>query len=136
MLKLAQDNELELRKAKCELEEAKRALELNVTRQIDAERQSVRDAALAEAAEEYRLKDAEKDHKLQEAMKVNDELRRKLQQGEVAELELEQILHDSWPFDEILPVPKEVRGADVLQQVHSRSGFGCGRILWEAKGRS
>jgi len=70
---------------------------------------------------------------------MNEELSRKLQQGsqqiqgEVLELDLENVLRDCCPSDEILPVPKGVRGADVLQRVNSRSGVCCGLIIWEAK---
>lgn len=135
----AQKKELQLRKEKRELEAAKESLELEVARRLDAERQQIRDEALTSAAEQHRLKDAEKDKKLQEALRVNEELTRKLQQGsqqtqgEVLELELEELLRDTCPLDEILPVPKGVRGADVLQKVKDRAGLACGLILWEAK---
>jgi hypothetical protein len=138
-LKEARGNEFQLRREKRALEDAKRNLELDVARRVDAERQRIRDEALKDADEQHRLKDAEKDHKLQEAVKMNEELRRKLQQGsqqiqgEVLELELEEFLRDTFSFDEILPVPKGVRGADVLQKVNTRAGLSCGLILWEAK---
>jgi len=138
-LQEARGNELQLRKEKRDLEIAKKNLELEVARKVDAERQHIREDALKEAAEQHRLKDAEKDHKLQEALKMNEELNRKLQQGsqqtqgEVLELDLEDVLRDCCRFDEILPVPKGVRGADVLQRVNSRSGVCCGLIIWEAK---
>jgi hypothetical protein len=132
-------NELQLRKEKRDLETAKRNQDLEVARKVDAECEHIREEALTEAANEHRLKDAEKDHKLQEAVKLNSELTRKLQQGsqqiqgEVLELELEDILRGCCRFDEILPVPKGVRGADVLQRVTTRSGVRCGLIIWEAK---
>ena len=68
-----------------------------------------------------------------------EELRRKAEQGsqqlqgEVQELELEEILRAAFPFDSIEPVPKGIRGADVLQKVHNQSGHFCGTILWESK---
>lgn len=138
-LREAQGKELELRKEKRELEAAKAALELDVARKIDAERNQIREDARKEASEEHQLRDAEKDQRLQEALKVNNELHRKLQQGsqqiqgEVMELELEGVLRDSCPFDEILPVSKGVRGADVLHKVNTRAGLPCGSIIWEAK---
>jgi hypothetical protein len=36
-------------------------------------------------------------------------------------------------MDEVLPVPKGVNGADLLQRVRSPSGQLCGTIVWEAK---
>lgn len=138
-LQEAQNKELQLRKEKRELEAGKKSLELDVTRKVDAERERIRTEALTQAAEEHRLKDAEKDKKLSDALKINEELNRKLQQGsqqtqgEVLELELEDILRDCCRSDEILPVPKGVHGADVLQKVNNKSGVFCGAIIWEAK---
>lgn len=54
-------------------------------------------------------------------------------QGEVLELDLEKQLRSNFPDDEILPVPKGVRGADVLQKVRNRAGKEAGTIIWEAK---
>ncbi|MGA9391415.1 MAG: DUF2130 domain-containing protein [Candidatus Sulfotelmatobacter sp.] len=138
-LEEARAKELALRKEKRQLEDAKKELELEVARRLDSERQQVREEALKGAAEQHRLKDAEKDNKLSEALRMNEELRRKLEQGpqqvqgEVLELELENLLRDACPSDEIAEVPKGVRGADVLQSVKSSAGLPCGSILWEAK---
>ena len=138
-LKTALANELQLRKEKRVLEAAKKNLELDVARKVDAEREHIREEAIGQAAEEHRLKDAEKDQKLKDALRMNEELTRKLQQGsqqtqgEVLELELEAVLRDCCRSDEILPVPKGTRGADVLQNVNNRFGVCCGLIIWEAK---
>jgi len=138
-LKKAQEAELQLRKDKRELEEAKRSLELEMTRRLDSERNKIREQAQSEVFEEHRLKDAEKEMKLQAALRMNEELRRKLEQGsqqaqgEVLELELEEVLKTHYPLDTIEPVSKGVRGADVIQRVHTRSGLLCGSIIWEFK---
>jgi hypothetical protein len=138
-LQRAEANELQVRKEKREIESANRALELEVARTLDAERHRIREDALQEAAASHELKDAEKDHKLREVLRVNDELRRKLEQGpqqvqgDVLELELERQLRESCPLDEIVEVPKGIRGADVIQKVNTRSGLSCGLIIWEAK---
>jgi hypothetical protein len=138
-LQEAQKKELQLRREKRELEAAKQSLDLDVARKVDAERQRIREEAMVQAAEQHRLKDAEKDQKLKDALKMNEELSRKLQQGsqqtqgEVLELELEEVLRDCCRSDEILPVPKGTRGADVLQKVNNRFGVCCGLIIWEAK---
>jgi hypothetical protein len=131
--------ELELRKQKRELEEKGKTLELEVARQIDAEREKIQENTIRQFQEEHRLKDAEKDKKLQDAIKANEELRRKLQQGsqqtqgEVLELELEELIKTNFPSDQIEQVPKGVSGADVVQKVMSRSGHLCGTIVWESK---
>jgi hypothetical protein len=85
------------------------------------------------------LKLAEKEKQIQDAKKVNDELKRKLEQGsqqaqgEVLELQLEELLRSAFPRDQIEPVPKGCNGADIVQTVISRSGRACGTILWESK---
>jgi len=52
-------------------------------------------------------------------------------QGEVLELDLEETLRSTFPSDEIEPVGKGVRGADIRQIVKSPKGYVCGVILWE-----
>jgi len=138
-LRAAEDNELQLRKEKRELEDSKRTLELEVTRKIDEQREYIREEAAKEALEQHRFKDAEKDRKLKMALEANEDLKRKLEQGsqqeqgEVLEVEVERFLKETCPLDEILPVSKGTKGADVLQRVRMRSGLLCGAILWETK---
>jgi hypothetical protein len=68
-----------------------------------------------------------------------EEAKRKAQQGsqqtqgEVLELDLEETLRQEFPNDEIEPVGKGVKGADIRQIVKSPKGFVCGVILWESK---
>src|SRR5258708_6162488 len=76
---------------------------------------------------------------LESAQREAADLKRKLEQGsqqlqgEALELSLEAMLKGAFPLDEILPVPKGVNGADLIQRVRSPSGLVCGTILWEAK---
>ena len=134
-----QERELELRSQKRVLEEQKQSLELDVARRLDSERAKIRDDALAQADEQHRLRDAEKDQKLEAALRMNQELQRKLQQGsqqtqgEVLEAELEDRLRESFPLDGIEPVAKGVRGADLIQRVRAPSGAACGALLFESK---
>jgi len=134
-----QREELNLRKKQRELEDSKKNLELEMTRKLDEERKKIEDLVAQRIAEEHRLKDAEKDKKLTDALKQVDELKRKMEQGsqqtqgEVLELELEALLKKEFPFDDIEPVSKGVRGGDILQIVKTQSGRVCGKILWEIK---
>ncbi len=127
------------RKSKIDLENDKRAFELEKQRQLDAERDKIREDAQKKAEEDMHLKILEKDKQLQDAMKANLELQRKLQQGsqqtqgEVLELELEELLKGWFTHDTIEPVPKGINGADVMQKVISNSGQQCGSIAWESK---
>jgi hypothetical protein len=54
-------------------------------------------------------------------------------QGEVQELELEELLRSKFPFDDIEPVPKGEFGGDVVQRVIGANGQHSGTILWESK---
>jgi hypothetical protein len=138
-LRAAERAELELRKQKRDLEERERRLELETARRLDEERSKIEEQAIRQVEEQHRLRDAEKDKKLQDALAVNEQLRQKLQQGsqqtqgEVLELELEELLRGTFPFDHIEPVPKGVNGADLVHRVHNKHGHCCGTVVWEAK---
>ncbi len=54
-------------------------------------------------------------------------------QGEVQELEIENLLRSKFPFDAIEPVPKGEFGGDVLHRVVGAGGQSGGTILWEFK---
>lgn len=138
-LNKAQETELLLRKEKIQLEDDKKAFELEKQRQLDAERGKIQEDAQLKARQDQELKMMEMQKQLQDALKANEDMRRKLQQGsqqtqgEVLELELENLLRQEFPMDEIKPVPKGVRGADVLQVVKDKQGRVCGTIIWELK---
>jgi len=125
----------ELRKARQEKDDAK----LEMQKQLVAEESKIREETRKKSDEEHRLKDAEKDKKLQDAIRVNEELRRKLEQGsqqtqgEVLELELEELLGKEFPEDKVTEIKKGERGADVNQTVIDKLGRECGSILWESK---
>lgn len=138
-LREAQEQELQLRKRQRELEERERNMQLELQRQLDAELSRVRTEATARAAEEHRLKDAEKDKQIADMLKQIEDLKRRAEQGsqqaqgETLEIELENLLRRTFTTDDILPVPKGIRGADVIQRVKTPLGNFCGTILWESK---
>ena len=138
-LKQAQENELTLRKRQRELEEKEKTLELDVARKIDEERKKVEQTAFSRFQEEHKLKDAEKDKRLTDALEKVEDLKRKMEQGsqqtqgEVLELEFEELFKREFPFDVIEPVSKGVKGGDILQTVQTQTGRVCGKILWETK---
>jgi hypothetical protein len=127
--------ELALRKQQKQLEEKQADMELELARKLASERESIE----AKVRDSFSLREAELKKKISDAQKSNEELTRKLEQGsqqlrgEVLELELEGILRQSYPFDDIQEVKKGARGADVVHTVHLRSGTPCGKIVWETK---
>jgi hypothetical protein len=130
--------ELEYRKKERSIREREEALDLEIAKRIDQERSQVAEDAIKGFQDNFRLQLAEKDKQIKGLSSTVDELQRKLSQssqqlvGEVQELELEEKLHHLFPNDEIEPITKGVRGADILQKVH-HDGKYCGSILWESK---
>jgi hypothetical protein len=110
-----------------------------VTRRTQEELKKVREQALKELDEQYRLKLLENEQKVEGLLRQIDEMKRKAEQGsqqmqgEVLEVALEELLRDLFRKDSIEPVPKGVRGADVIQRVFDDNGMDCGLILWESK---
>ncbi len=135
----AQKTELDLRKKAREMDEKSRQIDLEVQRKTDESTARIREEASKNAAEENRLKLAEKDQKLESLHKQVEEMKRKMEvgsqqaQGEVLELELEEVLKQNCPMDSIEPIAKGVRGGDILHKVVARGGQTVGTILWESK---
>jgi hypothetical protein len=131
--------ELALRRQVLELEEARKNLDLDFQRKLDAERKRIEAQAHAAAVDEFGRREAQYKAQLESAQREAADLKRKLEQGsqqlqgEALELTLEALLANAFPMDEIVPVPKGMNGADFLQRVRAPSGQVCGTIVWEAK---
>lgn len=135
----AQKAQAELIKKQRELDDAKRELELTVEKRVQDGLTEVRAQAKKEAEEGLKLKVMEKDQTIASMQQKIEELKQKAEQGsqqlqgEVQELELENLLRTKFPFDSVEPVPKGEFGGDVLQRVRAPSGQAAGTILWESK---
>ncbi len=112
---------------------------LDFEKKLNEEQEHIRQKEQKRIDEEYRMKMLEKEKQLNDALKVNDILKRKLEQGsqqtqgEVLELALEETIRKEFPMDEIKEVPKGVRGADIIQVVKNNYGKISGTIIWELK---
>lgn len=135
----AQNAQAELIKKQRELDDAKRELELTVEKRVRDNLAQVRDQAKREAEEGLKLRVMEKDQTIAAMQQKIEELKQKAEQGsqqlqgEVQELELENLLRAKFPFDGIEPVAKGEFGGDLLQRVVNGAGQAAGSILWEAK---
>jgi hypothetical protein len=135
----AQKAQAELIKKQRELDDAKRELELTVETRVQEGLSEVRSQAKREAEDGLRLKVMEKDQTIASMQQKIEELKQKAEQGsqqlqgEVQELELENLLRVKFPYDTIEPVAKGEFGGDVLQRVVSPGGVPSGTILWESK---
>lgn len=138
-LEESRKRELHLLRQNRELEEAKKTVELQVARRVQEEKAILEKAVRDRLGEEHRLRDLEKDKQLTDLRRQIEDLKKKAEQGsqqsqgEVAELDLEAFLRATFPQDEIEPVPKGVRGADLVHRVIGPAGKACGSIVWEAK---
>jgi len=135
----AQKAQAELIRKQRELDDAKRELELTVEKRVQESLGQAREQAKKEAEESLRLKVAEKEEVISGMQRQIEELKRKAEQGsqqlqgEVLELELENLLRSKFPLDQIEPVPKGEFGGDAVHRVTSPVGQRCGTMLWESK---
>lgn len=135
----AQQQELALRKKARELEDRHRQLDLEIERRLAGERSRIEQTLRTQLDEAQALKLREKEKQIEDLCQALEEARRKSQQGsqqiqgEVLELDLESRLCKQFPHDDIRPVPKGMRGADLVQEVRNPGGQSCGAIIWEAK---
>ena len=138
-LSTTQKEQLELLKKTRELENAKQDLELESAKILAEEREKLYKEAKDKSDSENNFKIREKEELIKSMQKTIEELKQKSErgsqqlQGEVQELELEEFLKTSFPFDDIQPVPKGKKGADVIQIVKNNLGQPCGSIIWESK---
>jgi len=135
----AQKAQVELIKKQRELDDAKRELDLTVEKRVQEGLDATRLKAKKEAEDEQKLKVMEKEQTIAAMQKQIEDLKRRAEQGsqqlqgEVQELELENLLRSKFPYDAIDPVPKGEYGGDMLHRVVGAGGQSGGTILWEFK---
>jgi hypothetical protein len=142
----AREKELDFLKKMQELKTREQELELEMQRKMMDERNKLLELVKKEEEEknklretEYQLKLKEKDKQLEDQRKLVEEMKRKSEQGsmqlqgEVQELQLEEMLRYAFPFDLVSEVGKGVKGADCVQVVRNSFGQECGKIIFESK---
>ncbi len=142
----AREKEMDFLKKMQDLKTREQELELEMQRKMLDERNKLSEIIKREEEEKNKLKETEfqmrlkeKDKQLEDQRKLVEEMKRKSEQvsmqlqGEVQELELEQLLRYSFPFDLVSEVGKGVRGADCIQTVRNSFGQECGKIIFESK---
>ncbi len=138
-LKKNDDMLLEMMKQLREKDERERELRLDMEKRLGDEIKITYSKVQKQMSEQY-------DMQLKERDKLNDDLRKKIEElqmkaseasvqirGEIAELELEALLRELFPMDMIEPIGKGKFGADIAQKVRDQYGRVCGVILWESK---
>lgn len=145
-LKESRRKELEYLQKEKALKVKEEEMELQIQRQLMAEREKLKEQLTAEQAErmsvkdqEYQLRTKELEKQIEDQKKLVDEMKRKAEQGsmqmqgEVQELLLEEMLQATFPFDLVSEVGKGVRGADCIQTVRNSFGSEVGKIIYESK---
>ena len=135
----AQKAQADLLRKQRELDTKLREADLSVEKRVQEGLNATREQARKEVEGELKLKVAEKELTITSMQKQIEDLKRRAEQGsqqlqgEVQELELENLLRTKFPFDAIEPVPKGEFGGDVLHRVRTPGGQATGTILWEFK---
>lgn len=113
--------------------------DIEYQKKLIEEESIIKNKAKQEANDESQLQIAQRDKQLDDLRKQLSEAQRKVEQGsqqtqgEVLELEIEEILKQKFPSDNIIPVAKGVNGADITHKVIDKFGQVCGTIVWETK---
>lgn len=139
--KKMQEDYIELMEKNRKLQERSEDQEIIMKKQLMVERERMQEEISKKEHEKASLEKRELEKQLEDMKKALEEANRKGSQksqqlqGEVLELEIEEILKKNFPHDDIEPVGKGVKGADIRHLVKSPRGFKCGLILWEFKRR-
>ncbi|NBC48266.1 MAG: DUF2130 domain-containing protein [Gammaproteobacteria bacterium] len=137
--RVAQAAELSLRQEKSKLEERAQQLDLEIARKVDTEKQKLELHLRETFAKGQDLKLKEKEKQISDLREALDDAKRRSElgsqelQGEVLELDIQAALERQFPADQIAPVPKGMRGADLIHQVSNDRFQVCGTIVWESK---
>lgn len=145
-LREARKQELEFLRKEQELKTKEQELEIALQKKLLEARSELADQIRREESERNTLRDTEHqlrlrelEKQLEDQRKLAEEMRRRAEQGsmqlqgEAQELVLEEMLRLHFPFDEVTPVGKGVRGADCIQLIRNQYGQECGRIIYESK---
>jgi hypothetical protein len=138
-LKLAREKELEFLRKENIYKEKEAEREIVFLKKIQASEKEILEKAQKLEAEKSQLQIHEFKKQLDDQKKLNEEMRRKMEQGsmqlqgEVLELALEALLRATYPFDIIDEVAKGTRGADCTQTVRNSHAQACGKIVYESK---
>ena len=131
--------EIDLLKRENELKEKAEELKMNVQKELLEKQSIIEEKAKAKEREAMALKEKEYQKQLDDQRKLIDEMKRKAEQGsmqmqgEIQELALEELLRNTYPFDNIDEVGKGIRGADCIQTVINSLQQTCGSIVYESK---
>jgi hypothetical protein len=138
-LKELHRSKVEIERLKREKEEAKEVADLAAEKRLNAVLSIEKEKISKAEAEKNELRIKEMQKKLEDQMKLTEEMQRKHAQGsmqlqgEVQELAIEEWLATHFPLDTIDEIKKGARGGDCIQIVNTRTRQNCGSIYYESK---
>lgn len=139
LLKKTQTEYSEALQAKQTAELAAQSAKVEAQKEAQAEISKLREVAQREAQEAERLKISEKDRQIERLLAQLDDAKRQAQQGsqqmqgEILELDFEEVLKNTFPWDQIEPIKAGQRGGDLIQRVYTGPGIHAGTLMWEVK---
>lgn len=121
------------------LEDKDKDRDFIMKKQLREDREKMEEEISKREHEKSSLEKRELEKKLEDMKKALEDAQRKGSQnsqqlqGEVLELQIEELLRQNFSHDEITPVGKGIKGADVNHLVKTPKGYNAGLILWEFK---
>ena len=137
-LRKAQADEVALLKAQRALKDLQERQSIEIEKAVLASRSDVEQQVRRTEQERAELQIREMQHKLDQANKVADDLKRKMEQGsqqlsgEILELAIEDFLRAEFPGDDVAEIKKGQRGGDCIHTIMS-DGKPLGKIYYESK---
>jgi hypothetical protein len=139
--KLKEHNKIqaENEKLKRDIAGQREEIELEKEKEFTERLKQLKIEAESKSDEKYLFQIKELERKLEDQKALTEEMQRKQDQGsmqlqgDVQQKELENILRELWPQDDIRPIKPGKPGADVLQVVKNSQGTECGKIYYESK---
>jgi hypothetical protein len=138
-LKESQNRELELLQKEKQIREKEENMVLELEKKMHERQKEIEEKVKKLEADRFEMKIKELEKKLEDQKELAETMRRKAEQGsmqlqgEVLELALEELLKNTFPFDQVEEVAKGVKGADCIQTVRNHTAQECGKIIYESK---
>lgn len=135
----ANKKELEFLKKSRDVELKEKELPLKIEQEVEARRKDWEKSIEEIAKKNYENEISQLKLKIERQRNEVQEMQTKLTQGsqeaqgEIQELVLEETLRLAFPHDLIEPVPRGIKGADVIHTVRNGAGEEVGTIVWESK---
>lgn len=135
----SREKEIELLKKEQELKSQQELLKVQIQKELIEKTAQIEEATKKRKDEEFELTRKEFEKKLEDQKNLINEMKRKAEQGsmqlqgEIQELELEEILRRAFVYDNVEEIKKGIRGADAIQTVKNEFGQSCGKIVFESK---